>query len=455
MFNLRGKSNVAQITRSFTWMMLLIVLITGASISLVVGYRLTRNRVDEARALTKSLDRSIIDDEPDWNRWSINSPINTKNTFVKVQTNIPKRKAHTFYSKGTVKFLKADAYQMPILRSVWYLPKYGFLYRASMKSDHIYYETWTSFQDVSHIFKLILEVLVLVLILCSLLGYFIIAWLARRLNKPLASLTTAAKQINHSANISYHEALPVPDSPDEIHDLGTEINQLLKSLNEQVLRDHQFVSDASHELRTPLTAIRGHISLINRRGEQHPEIIPKSLKFIDEESARMQTLVESLLRLSRMDHVTIERQPLDVNQVVQQTVENYQAEISQPLQLDLTAGPLMAMINLDSLQQILVALLTNANKYSPADQPVTLTTSRVNGHPTLAIADLGTGIDDDHKAKVFERFYRVDQARSQEIPGTGLGLAIVSRLVTLNHAQIAISDHQPHGAVFTLTLATK
>ncbi|MFC6181540.1 HAMP domain-containing sensor histidine kinase [Lactiplantibacillus daowaiensis] len=453
MFNFRGKSNAAQITRSFTLMMILIVLITGASISLVVGYRLTRDRIDDARTLTKSLDRSIIDDEPDWNRWTINSPINTKNTFVKVHTKIPKHEEQTFYSKGTSKFFKANATQMPVFRSVWYVSGYGFFYRAAMDSGHIYYETWTSFHDVLHIFRLILEILIFVLIFCGVLGYFMIAWLARRLNKPLANLTSAANEINHSDNISYHEALPVPDSPDEVHDLGSEINQLLKSLNDQVLRDHQFVSDASHELRTPLTAIRGHISLIKRRGEQHPEIIPKSLKFIDDESARMQTLVESLLRLSRMDHVEIDRQLLDINQTVRETVDNYQPNIAQPVQLDLSPDVLMAMVNPDSLQQILIALLNNASKYSPADQPIIMTTKVIDGQPTLAIADNGSGISDDDKQRIFERFYRVDQARSQKIPGTGLGLAIVSRLADLNHAQIAVSDHQPQGTIFTLTLA--
>lgn len=455
MFNFRGKSNAAQITRSFTLMMILIVFITGASISLVVGYRLTRDRIDDARALTKSLDRSIIDDEPDWNRWAINSPINTKNTFVKVHTKMPKRKQQTFYSKGTAKFLKSRATEMPLFHSVWYISGHGLFYRAAMDSGHIYYETWTSFHDVLHIFRLILEMMVIVLILCGVLGYFVIAWLARRLNKPLANLTSAANKINHSDNVSYHEALPVPTSPDEVHALGMEINQLLKSLNDQVLRDHQFVSDASHELRTPLTAIRGHISLIKRRGDQHPEIIPKSLKFIDDESARMQTLVESLLRLSRMDHVTIDQQLLDINQLVQETVENYQPSIVQPVQVDVSATPLMTTVNADSLQQMLIALLNNASKYSPTDQPIQVAAQLIQDQPTITITDNGAGIDDADKTHIFERFYRVDQARSQEIPGTGLGLAIVSRLADLNQIKVTVSDHQPTGTIFTLTFKIK
>ncbi|ETY74340.1 sensor histidine kinase [Lactiplantibacillus fabifermentans] len=451
--NFRGHSNAAQITRAFSIMLILVVLVTGATISVVVGYRLTRNRMEDAETLLKSLKRSIIDDEPDWNQWNLNSPIDTKDTFVKVRTKMPKRPHQTFYSKHTKRFLRAKQYKLPFGPDIRYIDGYGIFYRSGTESKYIYYETWTSLDNVLHIFRLILLDLVLVLILCGSLGYLVVVWLARRLNQPLADLTSAAKKINHAESLSYREALPVPANPVEVHDLGTEINQLLQSLNEQALRDHQFVSDASHELRTPLTAIRGHISLIKRRGDQHPEIIPKSLKFIDNESERMQKMVESLLRLSRMDHVSIEMNYVDVNQIVQDTIDNYQPNISQPIHADMATKVMMATVNTDSLQQILIALLNNANKYSPADAPITVTTSMVHGAPTIQIADLGAGISDDDKAHIFERFYRVDQARSQKIPGTGLGLAIVERLVHLNQAEISVTDHQPHGTSFNIKLS--
>ncbi|WP_318766461.1 sensor histidine kinase [Lactiplantibacillus carotarum] len=296
--------------------------------------------------------------------------------------------------------------------------------------------------------------MILVLIICGVLGYFVMGWLAKRLNQPLANLTHAAQKINHAENISYHEALPVPETPDEVHDLGLEINELLHSLNDQVLRDHQFVSDASHELRTPLTAIRGHISLIKRRGDQHPEIIPRSLDFIDHESTRMQTLVESLLRLSRMDHVDVQLDFYDVAKLVRETAANYQANLTQPVVVQIPAQPVTAYVNADSLQQIIIALLSNASKYSPADQPITVGLTTNSSEPVITVADQGMGISDENKAHIFERFYRVDQARSQEIPGTGLGLSIVARLIDLNHATIRVTDNHPHGTIFSIELAT-
>lgn len=452
--NFKGHSNAAQIARTFTTMMLVIIFITGLSVSMVVGLRLTRNRMNDATILMKSLKRSVTDDDPDWNQWNLNSPINTKDTYVKVNTYAPKHKPRVFYSPNAKKFLETQEIRVPGFSAIRYRRGYGFFYRLGSEKKHIYYETWTSLHDVIHIFRLIIEDMILVLIICGVLGYFVMGWLAKRLNQPLSNLTHAAQKINHAENISYHEALPVPETPDEVHDLGLEINELLHSLNDQVLRDHQFVSDASHELRTPLTAIRGHISLIKRRGDQHPEIIPRSLDFIDHESTRMQTLVESLLRLSRMDHVDVQLDFYDVAKLVRETAANYQANLTQPVVVQIPAQPVTAYVNADSLQQIIIALLSNASKYSPADQPITVGLTTNSSEPVITVADQGMGISDENKAHIFERFYRVDQARSQEIPGTGLGLSIVARLIDLNHATIRVTDNHPHGTIFSIELAT-
>ena len=451
MRNFSGQSNAAQITRTFTVIILLIILLTGVSIAGVVGYRLTKNRMDDAQILITSLKRSFIDDAPDWQQWKMNSPINTKDTYVKVSTKISHQKHQIFYSPNARKFLHAKEWQVPGFNNIRYRNGFGFFYRSGAESRHIYYETWTSLHDVIHIFRLILEDLLLVIIIGGILGYLITAWLARRLNRPLAALTNAAAQINHAENISYHEALPVPIEPTEVHDLGVEINQLLQSLNKQVLRDHQFVADASHELRTPLTAIRGHISLINRRGKEHPEVISRSLKFIDHESIRMQTLVENLLQLTRMDHTEATLSYQSVDKVIRETVTNYETSLPQTITMALT--PTNAYFNSANLQQILLALLSNASKYSPESGTVQVTVAIQNDQPTITIADQGIGISDVDKSHVFERFYRVDQARSQAIPGTGLGLAIVARLAELNQAQISVSDNLPHGTIFTIHLA--
>lgn len=345
MTNSRVHSNAAQITRTFTWLVIFIVVLTGVSISLIVGYHLTKSRVQDAITLERSLKRSFIDDAPDWKQWQLNSPIDTKDTFVKVDTKIPGKPRERFYSHQAAKFLAVKTVTAPIFSAVRYKPGYGLYYRSGSSSQHIYYETWTSLNNVVHMFILILADLFFVLLVSGGLGYFMVRLLARRLNQPLADLTQAAQKINHASNVSYHEALPVPHDPTEVHELGREINTLLASLNQQVLRDHQFVSDASHELRTPLTSIQGHVSLIQRHGQQRPEIIPKSLTAIDHESHRMQELVQSLLRLSRMDHVDFQLNYVDLRPIVNDVITDNRLSFAQTIQYDFPNDPMVAYAN--------------------------------------------------------------------------------------------------------------
>ncbi|MCG0733377.1 Two-component system: histidine protein kinase, sensor protein [Lactiplantibacillus plantarum] len=242
----------------------------------------------------------------------------------------------------------------------------------------------------------------------------------------------------------------MPASPREINDLGRAFNELLVTQNQRLQHERQFISDASHELRTPIAAIRGNLSLIKRRGDAHPEVIPESLQFIDEESLRMQHLIENLLHLSRADRAKLVLTDQDLSLLMLSLAEHYQPSIDQPLTLAIDPN-IHVQGNAEMLQQIVVALLDNAHKYSPHDQPITLSLHQTDQAVELAVADHGEGIPDDQKQAVFQRFYRVDQSRSQAIEGSGLGLAIVQQLVTLNQATIKITDNQPSGSVFTVS----
>ncbi|MCG0677598.1 Two-component system: histidine protein kinase, sensor protein [Lactiplantibacillus plantarum] len=179
-------------------------------------------------------------------------------------------------------------------------------------------------------------------------------------------------------------------------------------------------------------------------------MIPESLQFIDEESLRMQHLIENLLHLSRADRAKLVLTDQDLSLLMLSLAEHYQPSIDQPLTLAIDPN-IHVQGNAEMLQQIVVALLDNAHKYSPHDQPITLSLHQTDQAVELAVADHGEGIPDDQKQAVFQRFYRVDQSRSQAIEGSGLGLAIVQQLVTLNQANIKITDNQPSGSIFTVS----
>lgn len=440
----KNNSSAAQMTRTYTLILALITIIMGLSLAVGVGYSLAASKVDDANGLMDSLQRSFIDDRPDWEQWRRNSNINTKDTHVRVSF-IDKGKKHVYYSQGTKKFLTKKANYVPFdnnieIRNIW-RP----YYYMKDTTKGIHYEIWVSFHNVTHVFHLIFDILLAVMLVSFLIGWWLINLLAKKLNRPLQSLTSSTHQINQAGQVSYDTQLPIPAKPQEVKDLTNEFNQLLQQLNQQAIRDRQFVSDASHELRTPITAIRGHVQFIQRHGQDHPEIVAKSVGIIDSESKRMQKLVESLLRLSRMDNLTVQREKIAVRPLVEAILETYQESI--PQKLVLTGESTMSVLaNQDNLEQILVALLNNASKYSDKTSTITI---NLTAH-TIEVIDQGIGIPDADKGEIFERFYRVDKARTQKIPGTGLGLAIVKKLADLNQIKIEVVDNQPKGSLFRL-----
>ncbi|EJN56494.1 MAG: HAMP domain-containing histidine kinase [Loigolactobacillus coryniformis] len=449
-----NNSSAAQITRAYAWMLLALTTIISLAIITVVGYNLVENKRQQAISLMGSLQHSFIDNQPDWDYWAYTSPIDTSNTFVKITDDFPKKPTKTFYSKNTESFLDNTWDTWPLLSHIQYQDDQGFYYhilttKTDKKGKKIHYEIWLSLNNAIHLFRLILEIIISITLLGFIVGAWLISLLAKRLNAPLVHLTVTAHKIVERPEMTHHEKLPVPQRPQEVHDLSLEFNRLLSHLNQQVIRDHQFVSDASHELRTPLAGIRGHVALIKRHGTAHPEIIANSLSFIDTESQRMQELIEDLLQLSRMDHAHLTLATTDMTTLIQTISQRYQTQIPQPVQLQLQAN-VSASVNAPSVEQILIGLLANASKYSPPDQPIIISLTQHQHNVYLTVADQGVGISAADKVKIFERFYRVDSSRSQKIAGTGLGLAIVARLVTLNHGKIVVTDNQPTGSQFRI-----
>ncbi|QEA52480.1 sensor histidine kinase [Loigolactobacillus coryniformis] len=453
-------TSAAQITKAYAIILILITLLMSGSIITVVGYRLVTNKREEAQSLMRILKQSLVGDQPDWVRWRGETTFDTSNTFVKVKVDPPTRTQAVFYSPRTKGFLNENYHAWPLFKDVQYRSKQGVYYHiidydhaseGPNKKPEIKYEIWLSLNNMVHIFKTILETISLITIFSFLIGLWFISKLARRLNQPLVDLTKATHEINKAENITYHESLPISGNPQEVHELSIEFNRLLSSLNQQILREHQFVSDASHELRTPLAGVRGHISLIRRHGQAHPDIVPTSLDYIDSESLRMQHLIESLLQLSRMDHAELTLEYFNLSDLLAKICARYQQQIPQQLCLKILPTTIV-YANCDSVEQIITALLDNAHKYSPTAATITLEVTTDPNDIAVKVFDEGNGISDQDKPHIFDRFYRADQSRSQKITGSGLGLAIAARLVDLNHGKIAVQDNVPHGSCFVVIL---
>lgn len=446
----KTRSSASQITWYYSIVLAFITVLMGLSLAIVVGFQLIHSQISDANSLMDSLERSFIDDRPDWNHWRESSSINTRDTFVKVHFQKNSRN-HVYYSPNTKNFLNKKVDKVPFFNSYEIRGAWRPYYHIATTTKGIHYEIWVGFHNVTHMFKLIFYTVLMVMVLSFLIGSWLISILAQRLNSPLQHLTQSTHTINQQPELSDDTQLPVPNNPQEVHDLTQEFNQLLNKLNRQVQQDHQFVSDASHELRTPITAIRGHIQFIQRHGKDHPEIVDKSLGFIDSESLRMQNLILELLKLSRLDKIDVKMDKVDLATVLHELVDGYQESIPQTIEFTADSH-VLALVNSDNLEQIVVALLNNASKYSDKDSKIQVKLHQQANKIALQVVDQGIGIADDQKDKVFSRFYRVDKARNQKIPGTGLGLAIVKRLADLNKIEILISDNQPQGTIFTLYL---
>jgi two-component system OmpR family sensor kinase len=284
------------------------------------------------------------------------------------------------------------------------------------------------------------------------------AWLLlRRGLRPLEQMATSARSIT-AGNLS--ERVTAKEGRTEVGQLGLALNTMLDEIEsafaerdrtEQRLR--QFLADASHELRTPLTSIQGFAELFRLEGVSGAAGVdlPVILRRIEEESARMKTLVEDLLLLARIDQTRpIERAPVDLAVLAADACSDAVAAApDRPVALD-APEPVVILGDQDHLRQAIANLVTNALRHTPAGSPIEVSASVANGSATVTVRDQGGGLDDDALAHVFDRFWQADRARVGK--GAGLGLAIVAGIAAEHGGQATAANAPGGGAVFTLRL---
>jgi heavy metal sensor kinase len=285
----------------------------------------------------------------------------------------------------------------------------------------------------------------LVLLIGSLGGY----WMSRRALKPVDAITRAAQSISIE-NLS--QRLAVPASGDELQRLSETWNNMLERLEAAVKRLSQFTADASHELRTPLTLIRATAELTLRR-ERSVETYREALRHIIDDSDRTARLIEDLLLLARAD-AGLPLLPLDrmeLMPLVRDVCEQGQI-LAQARQVEISAEapeqPVYVDANDPQLRRLLLLLVDNAVKYTPAGGRITVSVGMELSGATVTVRDTGIGIPDSALPHVFERFYRVDESRNREAGGSGLGLSIAQWIAERHHARLEAESMVGHGSAF-------
>ena len=217
-----------------------------------------------------------------------------------------------------------------------------------------------------------------------------------------------------------------------------------------------FVANASHELKTPITAIRGFAeTLIEDETIEHG-MRQRFIRKIHGQSIRLSDLVSDLLALSRLEsNDTAFNTQVDLQQIVQRVCANLQAVAQSHkivLELEVIDGPMMLLGDDNALGQMATNLIDNAIKYTTEMGTVTVTIKAEEGMAVLTVKDNGLGIDETDQERIFERFYRVDKARSQSLGGTGLGLAIVKHIVQNHKGRLQLKSKLNHGSTFTVKI---
>ncbi|MBM4055089.1 MAG: cell wall metabolism sensor histidine kinase WalK [Planctomycetes bacterium] len=222
----------------------------------------------------------------------------------------------------------------------------------------------------------------------------------------------------------------------------------------------EFVANVSHELRTPLTSIRGYVETLLENYAKGDEYTLKCLNVIMKHTQRLDNLIKDILDLSKLEtnELKIEFHEINVYECTGDMLHTYRehcAEKNQTFRLNISQNLPSIESNEYLFRQLLTNLVDNAIKYTHKGGDIGLSIDTVNETIRIEVSDTGIGIPQEHIPRIFERFYRVDPARSREVGGTGLGLSIVKHIVNLHNGSITLNSAVGKGSTFTITLPQK
>jgi heavy metal sensor kinase len=278
-------------------------------------------------------------------------------------------------------------------------------------------------------------------------------FLAGRALSPIDKITQTARRIS-AEDLSGRLDLELPD--DEVGRLARTFDEMIARIEGAFNRQRQFTADASHELRTPLTAMKGQVEVALSK-ERDAADYRDVLRAVNDDIDRMIRLVGSMLTLARADaqQATLQRDRVNIGELVNSAVAQVRhAADEQQISVHVQPGPPLTLTaDEDLLLQLLLNLLDNAIKHSGAESQVTCGWRVTDGALDLFVGDTGAGIPAADLPRVFDRFYRVDRARSRGDAGAGLGLSISRWIAQAHGGEITVESERDRGTTFTLHLA--
>lgn len=277
------------------------------------------------------------------------------------------------------------------------------------------------------------------------------ALLSRTALRPIEAITETAERITLAEDLS--ERIPISVPNDELGRLASTINGMLARLEVLFQTQQRLVADISHDLRTPLTTIQGNVDLLRRGAAEDPALRGDALRAISDETARMRRMVNDLLLLAQADAgLKLHRQPVEVDTLLLEVYRQAQVMAQDKVAVRLGAeDQALVLGDSDRLRQLLLNLVDNALKYTPAGGQITLTLHRRGGWVQVGVTDTGIGISPEDQAHIFERYYRADRSRGRSA-GHGLGLSIAQWIAKAHGGRIELVSEVGKGSTFTLWL---
>ncbi|WP_020473965.1 sensor histidine kinase [Zavarzinella formosa] len=303
-------------------------------------------------------------------------------------------------------------------------------------------------EDVARITQLAMIAGVLLLLTAPVGGYL----LAHRATRPLVEINHTTSRLRPS---HLEERLPVRGTGDELDQLAETINGFLDRIGDYLGRHRDLVANAAHELRSPLAAIRSSAEVAlnqDRSVEDYKEL----LGVVVEEASRLGSLVQQLLLLAESDANRLEhkQEPVPMDRLVRRCAEMFEG-VAEAQGITLTAdiSPATAKGDADHLRQVILNLLDNAIKFTPAGGKIRLRVWRNEGEVIVEVADSGIGIPAAHQERVFERFYRSDKSRERpQSGGSGLGLSICQAIISAHGGSIHLTSVPGEGTTLWVHL---
>lgn len=273
-------------------------------------------------------------------------------------------------------------------------------------------------------------------------------FLSNLITRPITSMIQTMREIRESGQ--FRRIAKSKESKDELSQMAETFNEMIDLLELNYEKQGQFISNASHELNTPLTVIESYASLLKRRGQEQPELFAESIQAIHSEAIRMKSLTEQLLNLARNDKpLRIELEEIALADVVAEMVRTIKKSYQRKIELEVE-GEVTVQTDLQKFKQLFYIFLDNARKYSEDTIKVRIKTLQREG--VVEIIDYGIGIPAPELEKVFDRFYRVDKARTRKTGGFGLGLSLATDLAEAMGAKISLESVEGLGTTAKIIL---